>query len=166
MKTYKESGLSLRSDCTWDNDDRNDYKSMTWLWEKGRIAFVRGTGDWKKVEKWSAIRLRNAFYNIADRHLMRLTMKYNGQSRAEFEKNYKRIEDIIEKAAGDDDKAIRLATTQANKIHDEWKAINRAMAAKEKGRDDIFEVFFHRAYELGSVTTQEYREYVLDKLGI
>lgn len=166
MKTYKESGLALRGDCGWDDEDRLNYTNLMWVWEKGRIIH-RDTGvPMRDNMEWNAIRLKNAFYNGVDRYLMRLTMKYNGQSKAEFEKNYKRIEDIIEKAAGDDEKAIRLSTVQANKIHDEWKAINRAMAAKEKGRDDIFEVFFHRAYELGSVTTQEYREYVLDKLGI
>jgi hypothetical protein len=34
------------------------------------------------------------------------------------------------------------------------------------GYEEIFETFFHRAYELGSVSKQEYREYKLEKLGI
>lgn len=46
------------------------------------------------------------------------------------------------------------------------KAINRAMAAKELNHEHLFEVFFRRAYELGSVGKQEYREYQLKKLGI
>ena len=41
-----------------------------------------------------------------------------------------------------------------------------AMAAKEMGYIEIFEIFFHRAYELGSVSKQEYREYQMEKLGI
>jgi rubrerythrin len=61
---------------------------------------------------------------------------------------------------------ISLSRTQAGRIHDEFKALNRAMAAKEMGHEEIFEVFFQRAYELGSVTKQEYREYRLEKLGI
>ena len=46
------------------------------------------------------------------------------------------------------------------------KLINRAFAAKEMGHEHLFEVFFRRAYELGSVGKQEYREYQLKKLGL
>ena len=92
--------------------------------------------------------------------------KWNGQTKAEFEKNYKRVKDIVDKSAGDEDKAIALSRTQANRISDEFKAINRAMAAKSMKEEHIFEVFFQRAYELGSVSKQEYREYKLEKLGI
>ena len=69
-------------------------------------------------------------------------------------------------SAGDVDKAIALSQTQANRISDEFKSLNRAMAAKSMKEEHIFEVFFQRAYELGSVTKQEYREYKLEKLGI
>jgi uncharacterized protein YukE len=92
--------------------------------------------------------------------------KWNGQTKAEFEKNYKRVKDIVDKSAGDEDKAVALSKTQANRISDEFKAINRAMAAKSMKEEHIFEVFFQRAYELGSVSKQEYREYKLEKLGI
>ena len=92
--------------------------------------------------------------------------KWNGQTKSEFEKNYKRVKDIVDKSAGDEDKAIALSKTQANRISDEFKAINRAMAAKSMKEEHIFEVFFQRAYELGSVSKQEYREYKLEKLGI
>lgn len=96
----------------------------------------------------------------------KMSGKWNGQSKAEYEKNYKRIQDIIEKSAGDHSMGMYLAKQQANKITDEFKALNRAMAAKEMNQEHIFEVFFQRAYELGSVTKQEYREYKLEKLGI
>lgn len=92
--------------------------------------------------------------------------RWNGQTKTEFEKNYKRVQDIVDKSAGDEDKAIVLSQTQANRITDEFKAINRAMAAKAMKQEHIFEVFFQRAYELGSVSKQEYREYKLEKLGI
>jgi hypothetical protein len=92
--------------------------------------------------------------------------KWNGQTKAEFEKNYKRVQNIVDKSAGDEDKAIALSQTQATRITDEFKAINRAMAAKAMKQEHIFEVFFQRAYELGSVSKQEYREYKLEKLGI
>jgi len=92
--------------------------------------------------------------------------KWNGQTKSEFEKNYKRVQDIVDKSAGDEDKAITLSQTQATRITDEFKAINRAMAAKAMNQEHIFEVFFQRAYELGSVSKQEYREYKLEKLGI
>ncbi len=102
-----------------------------------------------------------------------MTGSYNGQSKAEFAKNFKRVKDIITKSNGDQDKAIRLARTQANLIKDEIKALNRANAAQQMERvedepiyESIFEVFFQRAYELGSVTKQDYRNYKLEKLGI
>lgn len=91
---------------------------------------------------------------------------YNGQSKSEYQKNFKRVKDIVEKSAGDENIAIKLASKQTKLITDEHKAINRAMAAKEMGYDYIFEVFFQRAYELGSVNKQEYREYKLSKLGL
>ncbi len=93
-------------------------------------------------------------------------MKYKGQSKTEFDKNYKRVKDIISKSDGDEEKAIRLAKTQANLIKDENKALNRAEVARELNYENIFEVFFQRAYELGSVSKQDYRNYKLEKLGI
>ena len=88
----------------------------------------------------------------------------NGQSRVEFLKNYTRIKDIISKSEGSKDKELSLAKKQANLIKDEHKAINRAMAAKELKNEEIFEIFFRRAFELGSVPAQEYRDYVISKL--
>lgn len=91
-------------------------------------------------------------------------MNYNGQSKAEYEKNYVRINNIIRDAEGDKVKELSLAKKQASLITKEWKALNRAMAAKELGYEHLFEVFFFRAYKLGSVPHQEYRDYVLNKL--
>jgi Xaa-Pro aminopeptidase len=93
-------------------------------------------------------------------------MSINGQSKAEYQKNFKRVSDIVEKSAGDKDVAAYLAKQQSAKITDEIKCINRAMAAKEMNQEHIFEVFFVRAYELGSVSKQDYRNYKLEKLGI
>lgn len=93
-------------------------------------------------------------------------MKYNGQSKTEFNKNFKRVTDIVDKSNGDIEAAVKLAKTQAIRITDEYKSINRAMAAKDMGHEHIFDVFFQRAYELGSVSTQDYREYKLNLLGI
>jgi hypothetical protein len=94
------------------------------------------------------------------------TMKYNGQTKAEYQKNFKRVADIIDKSDGDKDHAIRLAQKQANAITDEMKCVNRAMAAKDMGHEHVFEVFFQKAYELGSVSKQDYRQYKLEKLGL
>ena len=91
--------------------------------------------------------------------------KYKGQSKLEFDKNYKRVADIVSKSDGDLDKEKSLAKTQANLIKDEIKALNRAVAAKEMGHDNIFDVFFRRAFELGSVSKQDYRNYQLEQLG-
>jgi len=92
--------------------------------------------------------------------------KYNGQTKAEFEKNYKRVKDIFEKSGGDVDMIKKNAQLQANRITDEWKALNRSLVAKELGHVEVFEIFFNRAYELGSVNKQDYRSYQLEKLGI
>ena len=95
---------------------------------------------------------------------------YNGQTKQEFQKNYTRVKDIVSKSAGDKEKEIKLARLQANKITDEHKALNRARAASELGYDNIFEVFFRRAYALEGVklakgqVQSEYRDYVLQKL--
>lgn len=91
--------------------------------------------------------------------------KYNGQTKSEYLKNYKRVNDMLSKS-NEEDAQVKLAQKQANAIRDEWKAINRAMVAKELGQEHIFEVFFRRAFELGSVGKQEYRDYQLSKLGI
>ena len=72
---------------------------------------------------------------------------YNGQSKLEYEKNYSRIEDIINKT-DDEQKQISLVQTQAAKILDEYKAINRAFAAKEMGHEHLFEVFLEEPMNL------------------
>jgi hypothetical protein len=153
-----------------------------WFWFKGKIGVKRD----KEIDEyylskletleWNAQRLKNGFYNCFDILTKEyMSGKYNGQTKSEFQKNYKRVKDIVDKSAGDVDKASKLAQTQANRITDEWKAINRAMAAKQtpylKNQEyeiyeAIFEAFFHRAYELGSVNKQDYREYQLEKLGL
>ena len=67
-----------------------------------------------------------------------------GQSKLEFEKNYKRVKDIVSKSGGDENIQISLAKKQANLITDEVKCINRAMAAKELDQEVIFDIFFNR----------------------
>lgn len=183
----------------WSNEFYSEFLELErtncyWFWFKGKITRRRNkvTGEIEqnlssKCE-WNGIRLQNGFnhcFNILIKEYMSVRGKWNGQTKAEFEKNYKRVKDIVEKSSGDVDKAVVLSKTQANRITDEWKAINRAMAAKQNAipkflfagtpnSDDenkdvyeaIFETFFQRAYELGSVSKQEYREYKLEKLGI
>jgi hypothetical protein len=154
-----------------------------WFWFKGKITRKRNKETGEVYEQnlsgtleWNGIRLKNGFYNcfniLTEKYM---SGKYNGQTKTEFAKNFKRVKDIVDKSAGDVDKASKLAQTQANRITDEWKAINRAMAAKQtpylKNQEyeiyeTIFEAFFHRAYELGSVNKQDYREYQLEKLGL
>jgi hypothetical protein len=136
-----------------------------WFWFKGKITRRKNIDTGEIYEQnlsgkceWNGIRLQNGFnhcFNILTNSYMRGLKggKYNGQTKSEFDKNKIRVSDIWIKS-------------QANRITDEWKAINRAMAAKQSGYEEIFEVFFHRAYELGSVSKQEYREYKLEKLGI
>lgn len=151
-------------------------KNCYWFWFKGKITRRRNRDSVEIYEQnhsgeWNGIRFHNGFnhcFNILTNSYMRGLKegKYNGQTKSEFEKNKVRVSDIWIKSEGDVYKAISLAKTQANRITDEWKAINRSMSAKEMGYEEIFEVFFQRAYELGSVSKQEYREYKLEKLGL
>lgn len=162
MYTLRNFLIEIKSDCYW-------------FWFKGKITRKRNKETGEIYEhnltgklEWNGIRLRNGFYNLFETFEKKYMGKINkcGQTKREFEKNYTRVKDIFIKSDGDVDKMISLSKTQANRIHDEFKAINRAIAAKELGYEEIFEVFFHRAYELGSVSKQEYRDYKLEKLGI
>jgi hypothetical protein len=92
-------------------------------------------------------------------------MKWH-QSPRDLQKNYDRVRDIVKNAKGDLEKETTLSRVQANRITDEAKAINRAMAAKDLGYDNIHDIFFRRAYELGAVDKQDFRNYQLKKLGI
>ena len=167
----------------WTNLQFRDYLEVErtncyWFWYKGKITRKknRDTGEIYEQNltatfEWNGQRLKYGFYNclhkLTENYMRGLKEgKYNGQTKAEFEKNKVRVSDIWIKSGADIEKAKSLSTTQANRITDEWKALNRAFAAKEMGYEEIFEIFFHRAYELGSVSKLEYREYKLDKLGI
>jgi hypothetical protein len=169
----------------WSNTFYSDFlkeerTNCYWFWFKGKIGVKRDDEIdeyyLNKLEtlEWNAQRLKNGFYNCFDKLTEKyMSGKYNGQTKSEFQKNYKRVKDIVDKSAGDEDKAIALSRTQSNRITDEWKAINRSMCAKELYNNtkneiymNIFEVFFQRAYELGSVNKQDYREYQLEKIGL
>jgi hypothetical protein len=140
-------------------------RDCQYFWHVGRLRRPRFEG---LIQMWKSERQRVLFYKMFEVFLIKYTMsgRWNGQTKSEFDKNFKRVSDIVAKSDGDKEKAIKLAKQQTAKITDEWKAINRAMAAKQAGHEYIFEVFFQRAYELGTVTKQEYREYKLEKLGI
>jgi len=71
-------------------------------------------------------------------------------------KDVRRIADIVTKAGGDTDKAIRLARTMAKAITSPDKAMRRSLAAREAGYQDIEDVFLVRFKELaGSVSKPE-----------
>ena len=155
-----------------------DLRDMYYLWIKYQQMNYYSLGtEYYKYKEYRGEKMKKNFHLIFEIKLTEINIKmagsYNGQSKAEFAKNFKRVKDIITKSDGDQDKAIRLARTQANLIKDEMKALNRANAAQQMERvedepiyESIFEVFFQRAYELGSVTKQDYRNYKLEKLGI
>jgi hypothetical protein len=148
-----------------------------WPWSAKEIEIISDLYFlWKKYREYENDRTKSNFDKCLTIFTIMRGLKenqYKGQTKSEFEKNYKRVADIIEKSAGDEEKAIRLAQTQANRITDEFKALNRSFCAKslyqekkDKIYHSIFEVFFNRAYELGSVSKQDYRSYKLEKLGI
>lgn len=162
-----------------------DYmKDIYYLWDKGTRTGVKRNeyhninNGWISGIVWENDRSYNQFQLILKTVIIKLEMKkgkWNGQSKTEFDKNSKRVKDIVTKSDGNKDKAVALSTTQANRITDEWKAINRAMAAKQAPYlndkeydiyESVFEVFFQRAFELGSVSKQDYRNYKLEKLGL
>lgn len=174
----------------WDIEKDENYllgekSDCYYFWYKGKIDLIRDKESSSIISTkvndigvWNSIRQKNQFKNIFEALIIKhMKGRYNGQTRAEFSKNYKRVRDIVTKSAGDIEKAKKLSQTQANRITDEWKAINRSMAARESQNgylntnekevyEVIFEVFFQRAYELGTVTKQAYREYKLERLGI
>ena len=150
--------IDLNSFC------KEDRINCYWFWFRGRVKRTREESKLidNLLNEWDGLRFKNGFYNCFDI----MSGKWNGQSKTEFEKNKVRVNDIWTKSDGDIEKAKSLSRTQAMRITDEFKAINRSICAKEMGHTEIFEAFFHRAYELGSVSKQEYREYRLEKLGI
>jgi len=166
----------------WNNTFYSDFLkeerlNCYWFWFKGKITRRknRDTGEIYEQNlsgkcEWNGIRLQNGFNHcfgiLEDKLKKYMDLKEQPQSFEEFQKNIKRVSDIVEKSAGDVDKMISLAKTQANRITNEGKAINRAIAAKKMKHEEIFEVFFQRAYELGSVSKQDYRQYKLEKLGL
>ncbi len=166
----------------WNNTFYSDFLkeerlNCYWFWFKGKITRTRDkhTSDIYEQKlsgtlEWNGVRLKNGFNHcfgiLEDKLKKYMDLKEQPQSFEEFQKNIKRISDIVEKSAGDVDKMISLAKTQANRITNEGKAINRAIAAKKMKHEEIFEVFFQRAYELGSVSKQDYRQYKLEKLGL
>lgn len=161
------SNIDLSSLESFLEAERRDCQ---YFWHAGRLRRPRFEGQ---QQMWKSERQRVLFYKMFDVFLIKYTMsgRWNGpinygQTKSEFDKNFKRVSDIVAKSGGDKEKAIKLAKQQTAKITDEWKAINRAMVAKQAGHEHIFEVFFQRAYELGTVSKQEYREYKLEKLGI
>lgn len=95
---------------------------------------------------------------------MAAEFKPQHQSKKEFEKNEKRIKDIIAKCGGDKEKEINKAKTMANSINTPEKAYNRGYVAKQLGYEHIFEVFYNRAYELGSVTIADHRDHMIDQI--
>ena len=168
----------MKKDFTNITKNIVDLEDMYYLWIKYQQMNYQSLGsEYYKYKEYRGERIKRQFYLIFEMKLTEINIKmagsYNGQSKAEFAKNFKRVKDIITKSEGDVDKAIRLARTQANLIKDEMKALNRANAAQQMERvedepiyENIFEVFFQRAYELGSVSKQDYRNYKLEKLGI
>ena len=101
-----------------------------WFWFKGKITRRKNRDTEEIYEQnlsgkceWNGIRLQNGFnqcFDILTNNYMRGLKegKYNGQTKSEFDKNFKRVQDIVDKSACDKDKAIALAQTQSIRITD------------------------------------------------
>ena len=116
-------------------------QDLYWFWSK--MCF------YKKVNGQSPERIDSQFNIMLTILETKYNMRglkegrYNGQTKAEFDKNYQRVKDIVDKSVGDVDKAIALSQTQANRISDEFKAINRSMCAKELYNNTKNEIYMN-----------------------
>ena len=95
------------------------------------------------------------------------------QTVAEYNKNYKRIKDLVQKCTVngqlDIDKAVKKATSDSKRIEAEWKAINRGKIAIELGYEEVGECFLQRAHEISDKNNtvdgkKVFREYKLEAL--
>ena len=109
IKNIDPSGLN--------NFLEDERKNCYWFWFKGKITRKRRIGYDEIYEQnlagkceWNGIRFKNGFYNVFDVFLIKYTMsgKWNGQTKAEFDKNFKRVADIVTKADGDNEKQSNL----------------------------------------------------------
>ena len=70
-------------------------------------------------------------------------------------KDEQRIDDIIRKANGDENKAEQLARTMAQAINNPNKALARAMAAENINYHYLAQIFYSRANELGATLIEK-----------
>ena len=72
-------------------------KDCYYFWFKGKVTRMKNRDSGEIYvqtlagrREWNGIRFKNAFYNMLDILLIKYTMsgKWNGQSKAEFEKNF------------------------------------------------------------------------------
>ncbi len=61
-------------------------------------------------------------------------------------KDTMRIQDIVKKAAGNAEKAKKLAETMCKLITDRFKALRRARAAEREGEYDLADIFYRKSY--------------------
>ena len=143
---------------------REDLTNCYWFWFRGRVKRTRE--DSKLIDnllnEWVGERFKNGFYNCFGI----MSGKWNGQSKAEFEKNKVRVSDIFIKSDGDVEKAKSLSRTQAESIYNQVELINICIVSKKMGYAEIFEVFFHRSYILGSMSKDYYRSHILELIGV
>ena len=81
--------------------------------------------------------------------------KEQPQSPKDLAKNKDRIKKLVEDHGETKEKLHIHARKMANAITKPEKAYNRGWAAKEMGYEDIFEIFYQRAYDLGTVNNGE-----------
>lgn len=108
--------------------------------------------------------LQEARYNGLDNSIGRYeNLLLEKQTQSMLVKHDRRIEDIMNKSQGEHDKAIKLATTQANRIKNGEKCFYRGLSAEKmigkKDSDDksyskktlqeIADLFFHKSKQLG-----------------
>lgn len=99
--------------------------------------------------------LRDATIRLAFSHpglrglLLPLLREAKSQGEKAEPKDIKRIEDMVAKSNGSDEKLLQLARNMAHAITDADKAHRRGLAAESEGQDDVAEIFFDRAKEIG-----------------
>ncbi len=80
----------------------------------------------------------------------------------EYEKNLRRVKNIVLRSKGNTQKMIMLAQVQTARITNETKALYRGKVAESENHHEIAEVFYRKAHELGSMSTGEFTKYKIN----
>ena len=90
-------------------------RDCQYFWHAGRLRRPRFEGQ---QQMWKSERQKVIFYKMFEIFEIKYTMsgRWNGQTKSEFDKNFKRVSDIVTKSDGDKEKAIKLGLKRRTTI--------------------------------------------------